>query len=321
MKLNDIAKQLEGTLIGNPDCEISGVNDILLAKSGDISFILERQYFSTLKHTKASAIVTIKNLDFPNQILIKNPRKALSETILLFHNHTHHFNATTGTHFADPTAKISESAMIGHFSTIQQHTTIGHNTIIGDSCVIGPYCQIGQNCIIHPNVTVYGHVIIKDNVTIHAGSTIGSDGFGYYQKDNKWQKIPQVGTVILEDQVEIGSNSSIDRGCLGPTVIKKGSKIDNLVHIAHNCTIEENCAIAAQVGITGGSIIKKNTQIGGQVGIDAATIGENCIVAGKSGVTKNIASNQVISGFPAWSHRKELKKEAFIRRLSEKEHP
>lgn len=310
MILTDIASHIAGTLYGDGSLEINAINDLHSSSQGQLSFVLEKQYIQLAQCSEASAFITFKYIDnLNNQIVIDSPKKALSDVIMLFKE------SITSAYVSKHTATISQDAIISDSAFISEHCSIGDRTVISANVSIGYNCQIGSDVFIHPNVTLYDHTIIRDKVTIHAGSVIGSDGFGYYKDSDQWFKVPHIGYVQIDDNVEIGANTCIDRGCIGLTHIMSGCKIDNLVHIAHNTIIEPHVAVAAQVGFTGSTRIGDHVIIGGQAGIDANHIGSHAVIAGKAGVTKDVSENEMVSGFPAWSHKKELKKQAFIRHL------
>ena len=320
MNLRSIADAIQGEVIGDASLDISGISSLETAGSGELSFILEPSYIRASKNTKASACLTFKPLDhIEHQIVVKDARKAFADILQLFHTKTHPFTSTSVSAMVSESATIGRSSYIHHYSVIEDHVSIGNDSYIYNNVSIGSHTKIGNNCIIYPNVTIYDNVKIGDNVIIHSGTVIGSDGFGFHFHQGEFIKIPQMGRVILEDNVEIQANSVIDRGTLDETRIGRGSKIDNLVHIAHNTQVGQSTVIAAQVGCTGRTKIGSFVSIGGQVGIDAADIEDKVMVAGKSAVTKTIKTGSIVSGNPAMDHRKTLKKEAFIRKLCEKE--
>lgn len=192
---------------------------------------------------------------------------------------------------------------IGAYVTIEDNVSIGDNTIIYGGCYVGQYTKIGKDTLIYPNVSIREYVNIGSRVVIHSGTVIGSDGFGFANMDGVYERIPQIGSVAIEDDVDIGSNVTIDRARFDKTIIGRGTKIDNLVHIAHNVVIGENCIIVAQVGISGSASIGKGVTLAGQVGVVGhITIGDGAIVAGRSGVTKSVAPGAFVSGFPAKPH-------------------
>jgi UDP-3-O-[3-hydroxymyristoyl] glucosamine N-acyltransferase len=251
-------------------------------------------------------------------LVVKNPRLAFAQALRLFHERPYvpggiSERAVVGTGVVlgpDPTvhayAVISDGARIGCRVTLYPGVFIGANSVIGDDVVI------------HPNVTILESVAIGSRVIIHSGTVIGSDGFGFVTDGGRHHKIPQVGGVIIEDDVEIGAICTVDRATLGNTVIRKGTKLDNMVHIAHNVTIGEHCLFAAQVGIAGSSTLGSYVVMGGQAGaVDHITIGDRVMVGGGSGVTRDMDAGQVVAGFPAIPIRDWLKAQAIFSKLPE----
>jgi UDP-3-O-[3-hydroxymyristoyl] glucosamine N-acyltransferase len=320
MFLHQIAKVIEGQLIGDGDCEIKTVSSIDSAKKESLTFVLNVQAISKIENSLASAFVTFKELpNIKNQIVVKNPKKALALIIDLFSEKNDHAKkSVSDMAVLSESSQISSSVSIGPFCVVGEKTCIGSHTQIEAHVVIGKNCDVGKNCKIYSNVVLYDHTKIGDNVIVHAGAKIGSDGFGYYMEGTGWKKIKHIGDVIIGDDVEIGANVCIDRGCLGATCIGAGTKIDNLVHIAHNTVIGKDCVITGQVGFVGSASIGDRVVIGGQAGIAAVEVGNDVTIAAKAGVTKNFGDKVVLSGFPAWDHRLEIKKEALIRKLVKK---
>ncbi|MBT3261291.1 UDP-3-O-(3-hydroxymyristoyl)glucosamine N-acyltransferase [bacterium] len=322
MNLRKIATQLAGTLIGNPDLEIISLASLDQAQANDLSFVLESKYIKESQASSAAAFITFKPINnLKNQIIVKNPRKALALAINLLSpaKPVETFNISSKTEI-HKSAQLADQVQISAFTSIGEKTIIGTKTRIGSNVNIGQHVQIGQNCLIYPGVTIYDHTQIGDNVIIHAGSNIGVDGFGYYQENKKFLKIQHIGRVIIENNVEIGANTCIDRGCLGNTVVQQGTKIDNLNHLAHNTIIGKNCALAGLIGFAGSVTLGDNVLIGGQAGFNGhITIGDNVVVMAKTGVTKNLPSNTIVSGFPAQNHRLEMRKKAVLKKLVKKE--
>jgi UDP-3-O-[3-hydroxymyristoyl] glucosamine N-acyltransferase len=300
-KLKDLAKLVGGEILGNPDLSVKDVSPISSAKPGDVIFAFDARALSSAEKSQASAIVApLNSKPKKPSILVKNPRLAMAKILAQFYPAT---PAKGGIH---KTAVISESAKVGT------------NSIISPFVFIGEKTEIGKNCVVHPNVTIYDHVKIGDNVIIHSGAVIGVDGFGFEQEAGRHVKIPQIGGVLIEDDVEIYSNATIASGTIDPTIIKRGSKIDCLCHIAHNCSVGEDCAITAQVAMSGSSTLKDRVYVGGQSAVNnRVTVGEGTIIMAKSGVTKDVPPNSVVSGFPAQDHKKELEIQAIMRRLPE----
>lgn len=300
MNLGDIAQALDGYLIGDAALTVDNVIDLESSTESSLTFILDKRKLELLSTVKAGVIVTFAELstDIP-QIIVTSPREALAKAIALFHP-----------------VPLLENSDIASTAQIDPSASLGRGLSIGHHVVIGKNCRIGNHCVIHPNVTLYDNVTLGENVILHSGSVLGSDGFGFYPKNGGWTKIPHIGSVVIGDDVEIGANSTIDRGCLGETVIGQGTKIDNLVHVAHNVNIGRDCVVAAHTGMLGSARIGNNVQVGGQTGIAAVKVGDNSVIAAKSGVTRDVKPGSFVSGFPAWDHKAELKKEAFIRKQS-----
>ncbi len=324
--VNQIAELIQGTVNGDGDQLISGFDKIEEGKKGNISFLANPKYEAYLYDTEASSVI------ISNQLILKKPVKAAlirvedpynAFTILLQKYQEFMSIKPTGIQqpcFVDESAKIGESAFIGRFSTIESQVQIGNNTQIYDRVSIGKNVKIGSNCAIYPGVVIYSDCIIGNNVVIHGNSVIGSDGFGHApQADGTFKSIPQLGNVIIEDHVSIGSNTTIDRATMGSTIIRTGVKIDNLVQIAHNVEIGQHTAIAAQTGISGSTKVGENCLIAGQVGVAGhITIAPRTIVTGQSGVTKTVkVPGQTLGGTPASNNVDFLKRNALIRQLPE----
>ena len=319
MKLNYLAEKLGAVLEGPGEIEIIGVADLNEASPGYITFASENR-FSQLEQTHASAAIVPLNapkLRLP-LLRIKNTKLAFARAIELF---TVKPYQPTGIH---ERAMIGQNAVIGADPSIHPYVVIANEVKIGDRVTIYPGVWIGKGTTIGDDAVIYSNVNIRENlqignrVIIHAGATIGSDGFGYVTEDGIHYKIPQVGGVIIGDDVEIGANSTIDRATLGNTVIKRGTKIDNLVHVAHNVTIGEHCFLIAQVGISGSCTLGNYVVLAGQVGVaDHISIGDRTIVSAQSGVIKDIEPDQVMGGYYAMPQREWLKVQALIKKLPE----
>jgi len=319
MKLGDIAKLVNGEIYGDTEIEITGVSGILDAAQGDITFISSKKYLKEIGNCKASALIVkeqIKGISIP-QLKVSNPYLAFAKLLEFFYVKPF---IHTG---ISKSAIISDKAAIGNNVTIFPSVFISDGAFIGDGTIIYPFVYIGENtkignnCVIYPNVTIRENVKIGNKVIIHSGSVIGSDGFGYVFDNGVHKKIPQVGGVIIEDDVEIGSNVSIDRATLGNTIIGKGTKIDNLSQIAHNVKIGSNSLIIAQVGIAGSTEIGDYVTLGGQVGVaDHTKIESQTMIGAQSGIMGNVPKG-IYSGSPAIPHREWLKAQAIFARLPE----
>ncbi len=308
MKLLELADKLDALLLENADGQeiISHVAAIGDAKAGSVTFIANSSYEKFLETTKATAVIVSQSLTtitkHPALIRVKDPYAAFAMTLEIF----------------NPRKSIKERG-IHPSSVVSSTATIHPSTTIMAHCYIGEDVHIGENCIIHPNVTIYDGTIIGNGVSIGAGTVIGYDGFGFAPMgDGSYLKVPQIGNVIIEDDVEIGANCTIDRATVSHTIIRKGVKLDNLIHIAHNVEIGENTVIAAQTGISGSARIGKHNMIAGQVGmIGHIETADNVVIIAQSGVSKSITRSGTYFGSPAKEHRTALKIEGAIRSLPE----
>jgi UDP-3-O-[3-hydroxymyristoyl] glucosamine N-acyltransferase len=310
MTLAEIAFFLGGTFIGADDTIINNIRSIEEANEGDLTFIANKKYLKKLKLTKASAILAPPQTAAggKNIIIVADPYAALGKLLTIFYPLEH---GRTG---VSPEAYIEEGAIVSPEATIFPRAFIGNGATIGKGAVIYPGVFIGSNAfigedsILYANVTVYHSCIIGKRVILHSGVVIGADGFGFASPGKNNTKIPQVGFVQIDDDVEIGANTTIDRATLGRTWIQRNVKIDNLVQIAHNVVIGENSALAAQVGISGSTKLGKSVMVGGQTGlVGHINIGDNVIIAAASAVHKDIASGQIVGGSPQLPHKQWLK--------------
>lgn len=329
MKLSEIAKLLGAELTGDDDPEIVDVGKIESATSQQITFIANPAYEKYFHSTKAGAVIVSKDFqpsgmkkssDKPVSILrVEEPYLSFLKILEVFSPVKEHIGL--GIH---NTAVISDSAKVSRNETrIGANCYIGHGCKIGDRVTILPNTvimnnvSIGNNVLIYPNVTIYDGCKLGDSIIVHSGTVIGSDGFGQARtNEGKYLKIPQKGIVVIEDDVEIGSNCSIDRATIGETLICNGVKLDNQIQIAHNVVIGENTVIAAHTGIAGSTKIGKNCMIGGKVGIVGhLEICDNVIITAATNVSKSIGKPGIYSGYRALEQKEELKKEALVRNI------
>ena len=337
----EIGKAVEARVIGD-DAEISGLASIANAAPGDLVFVEEEKHLGSALGSKASAIITAKfaeNAKTQKTLLIsENPRLAFARVAGLF---SEAVGRTPEIHSAAvvlPSASVANTAIVDPWAFIGENAGIGHRTSIGAGSVIGSGVVIGENCKIYPRVTIYPGTNIGDRVVVHAGAVLGSDGFGYVSNRPAadrtgegarphtvlaYEKFPQIGQLIIEDDVEIGANTTIDRGALETTCIGRGTKIDNLVHIGHNCHIGENVIIAAQAGFSGSIVIEDNVVIGGQVGVgEHARIQEGVMLGGQAGVLpKKVLRGKGVAfwGTPAKPLREYLRRLAALAKLARKD--
>lgn len=285
-----------------------------------MTFALGGAYLEKAAKSKAAAVIVPESvIDFPKPVLrVGNPKAAFAQLLELF---SPPVNVIRGIH---PTAIVHESAIMGNNVALLPHvvlengTKIGDNTILYPGVYVGEHAVIGQNCIIYPNVTIREGCHIGDNVIIHSSSVIGSDGFGFVTIDGRHRKVPQVGIVVIEDDVEIGACVTIDRATTGETVVRRGTKMDNLIHLAHNVEVGEDCFLIALTGIAGSTKVGNHVTFAGQAGCTGhITIGDNCIFAAKSGIIGDVPANSFYAGFPARPHKEWLRSEAAVHKLPE----
>jgi UDP-3-O-[3-hydroxymyristoyl] glucosamine N-acyltransferase len=304
--LLEIAKLVEGELVGDKNIAITGISGIKEAKAGDITFLANSKYESLLETTEASAIITSNLPVNSSKPLIKteNPSFAFAKIMAMFApDAIRHPHGISNQAFISPKAKLGKNIAIGPFAIIEDNVILGDDTIVYGNSYIGHDTNIGTKCIIYPNVSIRERITLGNRVIIHCGTVIGSDGFGFAKIRGVQEKIPQIGTVLIEDDVEIGANVTIDRARFDKTIIGKGTKIDNLVQIAHNVIIGENCIIVAQAGISGSTIVGKGVILAGQAGlVGHITVGDGAVAAAQAGVTKSIPAHTMVSGYPARPH-------------------
>jgi UDP-3-O-[3-hydroxymyristoyl] glucosamine N-acyltransferase len=317
--LAEIAKIIHGEVVGDKDLVITGLSGIQEAHEGDLTFLSNSKYIPLSRKTKASAIITARDVKIPEKSIIRtdNPSLAFTDLMTVMGGTTSHpFKGIHKAAFVAEDAVIGKNVSIGPCAIIESGTRIGDRAVIYGGSYIGHHTTIGADCLIYPNVTVRENVEIGDRVIIHAGTVVGSDGFGYINVDGIHKKIPQVGTVVIEKDVEIGANVAIDRARFDKTVIGSGSKIDNLVQIAHNVVMGENCIIVSQVGISGSVNIGKGSILAGQAGVTGhISIGEGSLVYAQCAVSKSIPAHSQVSGYPCRPHHEAKRIHAHTQRL------
>ena len=318
--LEQINDRIGGKIEGDPAIEITSVGSITDAGPGQITFLANPRYIRNLATTTASAIIISPDIKPPTGkalIIHENPSIAFMKAMELFSPEPRPVPPGIDKSASiDPESEIDPAASILAMAYVGAATKIGAGTVVHPLSYIGDNCSLGQNCLIYPNVTILEGSQIGDNVIIHSGSVIGSDGYGYITVDDKHTKIPQNGIVVIEDDVEIGSNVSIDRARFDKTIIKQGVKIDNLVQIAHNVTIEKNCLIVAQCGISGSTEIGEASILAGQAGIVGhLKIGHHSIVTAQAGLAKSIEPRSMVSGTPARPFLQEQRAKAAVYKL------
>ncbi|HEY1659475.1 MAG TPA: UDP-3-O-(3-hydroxymyristoyl)glucosamine N-acyltransferase [Candidatus Sulfotelmatobacter sp.] len=328
--LQEIAEAVGARVVGNGSVEVSGLASIASAGEGDLVFVEDEKYLASALASKAAAVIAAENTSSVSAsgkplLICGHPKLAFARAGQLLQS-----DARRGQSGVQESAVVHVSARLGARVMVEARAVISENAEIGDGsriragCVIGRGVRIGRDCEIYPNVTIYSGTTLGDRVIVHAGAVLGSDGFGYVRDvaSGKHEKFPQIGKLVIEDDVEIGANSTIDRGALDETRIGRGTKIDNLVHVGHNCRVGEDVVIAAQTGISGSVVIEKNVVIGGQVGLgDHVRLTEGVILGSQCGVLPNKVlrgKGVVFWGTPARPLAQYLKTLAELARLGKK---
>jgi UDP-3-O-[3-hydroxymyristoyl] glucosamine N-acyltransferase len=329
--LQQITDSVGVRLIGDGRVEVSGVASIRCAKPGDLVFVEDEKHLAAALQSEAAAVIAGEFAALASAarpVLISDqPKLAFARAARLLREETSESGEQASVH---PAAVVHSSVVLERGVCIEARAVLGENVRIGErsrigaGCAIGAGVTIGRGCEIYPNVTIYSGTTLGDGVIVHAGAVLGSDGFGYVRdrKSGRYEKFPQVGTLVIEDDVEIGANATVDRGALEETRIRRGAKIDNLVHIGHNCQIGEDVVIAAQTGLSGSITIENGAVLGGQVGIgEHARIGEGVMVGGQGGILPHkILRGKGVAfwGTPAQPLRQYLKQLAAVARLAKK---
>jgi UDP-3-O-[3-hydroxymyristoyl] glucosamine N-acyltransferase len=319
--LETVAKAIDGEVVGDGSIEITGVAGIREAREGDLTFLANPRYEPYLDQTRASAVIVAENHRTTTKALIRNPNPYLAflKAVCLFRGEE--ARPAPGIH---PSAVVAEgaavdpTAWIGPHVVIESGAAIGARALVHAGGYVGAGAAIGDDARLYPRVTVAEGCVIGARVIVHSGTVIGSDGFGFVRDGDHYRKLPQIGNVVVEDDVEIGANVTIDRAAMGSTRIGRGSKIDNLVQIAHNVQIGEHCIIVAQVGISGSTEVGANAVIAGQVGIVGhIEIGAGAQIGAKSGVSKSVKPGEKVFGYPALPVGQAKRIEASLRHLPE----
>lgn len=318
-----IAQFVQGEIVGDENATVHTFAKIEEGVPGAISFLSNQKYTHYIYDTASSIVLIDETVELEHPvkatlIRVKNAYECVAKLLQLYESTKPQKTGIDSLAFISPKAKVGKDCYIGAFAYI------GDNAEVGDGCQIYPHATIGDNvkmgnnCIIYPNVTIYHDCKLGNNITIHAGSVIGADGFGFAPSDSGYDKIPQIGIVTIEDNVEIGANTCVDRSTMGSTYLRKGVKLDNLVQIAHNTDIGENTVMSAQVGIAGSTKVGKWCMFGGQVGIAGhITIGDKVFLGAQSGVPGNIKDNQKLIGSPTMEPKPYFKSQVIFRKLPE----
>lgn len=318
--LRELAEYVGGRVVGDPGLAIRGMAPFESAGPGDLTLAVEKKYRNRLAATRASAVIVSPEIASPEKTLLQvaNPKLAFARLMALFYPRRRLAGGIS------PLAHIGERCRIGAGVSIHPFAYLGNEVVVGEETelfpgvYLGDGCVVGARCVLHPNVVLYDGIQVGNGVIIHGGTVIGADGYGYVFDGERQVKIPQIGSVIIEDEVEIGANCCVDRATFGATVIETGVKMDNHVHIGHNCRVGEGTLMVAQVGLSGSVEVGRNCVFAGHAGVvHQVKIGDQVTVTAKSAVTKDVPSGCVVSGHPAMDHREWMKVEALKRRLPE----
>ncbi|WP_128331427.1 UDP-3-O-(3-hydroxymyristoyl)glucosamine N-acyltransferase [Apibacter sp. HY039] len=319
-----IANLVKGEVLGNPDVKVSYISKIEEGKPGTLTFLGGEKFQAYLKDTQASIVMISKNLlpedisGLPTIILVEDAYSAFNQLLRFYNEMKSQKSGIEQPSFISDSTTLGTDIYIGAFAYVGNNVKIGNNSKIYPQTYLGDNVSIGDNCFIGPGVKIYNDCIIGNNCVIHGGTIIGGDGFGFQPTNNGYEKVPQLGNVVLEDNVEIGSNCSIDRATIGSTIIKKGVKLDNLIQVAHNVEIGEHTVIASQSGIAGSSKIGSWSMLGGQVGISGhIKIGNKVVIQAQSGITNDVPDSQRLFGSPAMQYMKYQKSFIYFKQFPE----
>jgi UDP-3-O-[3-hydroxymyristoyl] glucosamine N-acyltransferase len=321
MKLADVARLLGATCQGDQNLEITGVEGIEKAGPGQLTFVSNPKYTPFARTTKAGAVLVTHEFEAISAPTLRtaNPYLAFARAVDLFHPPPKYLPGIHSTAVVDATATVGDEVHIGAYVVVGAGATIGKGSVLLPHVVVYPGASLGNDCLLHAHAVVREGCRLGNGVILQNGAVVGSDGFGFAKEDSgEWYKIPQSGTVLLGDQVEIQANSCIDRASIGSTELARGVKVDNLVQVGHGSTVGAHTLLCAQVGLAGSSGVGKNVVLAGQVGVVGHSfIGDGVVVTAQSGVPGDVAPGSVISGSPAFEHRAWMKSIAAFRRLPE----
>jgi UDP-3-O-[3-hydroxymyristoyl] glucosamine N-acyltransferase len=317
-----IARVVSGRVVGDGAAVVRGVAPLEWATEHDLTFLAAARYAPALAASRAGVVLVSPELaESPGRVrarvIVADPQAALVNLLPRFARATEPRVGTHPTSVVERGVRLGAGVSIDAYAVVGEGATLGDGVVVGVHCVVGAGVSIGEGSRLFPHVTLYPGTELGTRVIVHSGARIGSDGFGYIHRGGRHEKIPHVGRCIVGDDVEIGANVTIDRGSVGDTSVGAGTKIDNLVHIAHNCRIGRNCLFAAQAALAGSVVIGDGVAIGGQVGIaEHRTIGAGARIAGQAGVFGDVPAGQTWSGYPARPHREALRAQAALFRLS-----
>jgi UDP-3-O-[3-hydroxymyristoyl] glucosamine N-acyltransferase len=320
LSLREVAEVVGGRVVGDARRVVARLAPLDEARPEDLSLLAHPRYRDQARGSAAGALLVREGLEIEgrDQVVVKDPHLGLVALLPVLHPEPPAASGVSAAAVIAPGARIGEGAFVGPCAVVESGAVIGKSSVIGAGCYVGEGSTIGEACVLHPNTTIYRGCALGDRVIVHSGTVIGSDGFGYATAGGEHHKVPQVGGVTIEDDVEIGAGVTIDRGSIGTTVVGRGTKIDNLVQIGHNVRIGPGCLIVAQVGISGSTRIGAGTVFAGQSGAAGhLVIGSGAVVASKSAVYDDLPDKAFVAGIPAMDHRVWKKAQALYARLPE----
>lgn len=322
MTAAELAAQLGGELVGDAHANLRSVASLERARAGDLVYVESEKHLAAALASPASAVLVGSGVFARDKTLIRvaDPKRAFARAAALLQPEPPLVTGRHPTAVIHASARLGENVAVGAYAVIEENVRVGRNTQIGAGCFVGAMSEVGEACVLFPRVTLYRNVHLGHRVRVHSGAVIGSDGFGYVPVEGRWEKFPQRGTVIIEDDVEIGAGCTIDRGALDETRLGRGTKLDNLVHVAHNVRLGRDTVVAAQTGISGSVTIGNRVTIGGQVGFgDHCRVEDGAVLGGQSGILpgKVVRGGQVVWGTPARPLEEFKKTYPYVARLPE----
>jgi UDP-3-O-[3-hydroxymyristoyl] glucosamine N-acyltransferase len=323
LTLAEVARIAEGEVEGDASLAVRGVKPLDEAGPGDLSFVAEARYFPYIHASQAGALLVARGSEAPLKagtpvVRVDDPRRALARVLAALYPETRPAPGVHPTAVLGEGARVAPTASVGAYAVIGDGSTVGERARIGAHVVIGRDCAVGDDAVIHPQVTLYDGTSVGERSIIHSGARLGADGFGYVPEGGGLAKVPQVGRCVIEADVEVGANTTIDRGSIGDTVVGRGSKVDNLVQIGHNCRLGRSVIVVSQVGISGSTRVGDGAVLGGQAGIQGhIQIGAGARIGGQAGVIGDIPAGSTVSGYPARPHREAMRIQAALSKLPE----
>lgn len=318
--LGELADRLGGAVVGDPSLMVSGVRPLAEAGPEHLSFYHNRRYLQAARESRAGALLVASPEGFlgRNLLVVKDPYAALAAVLGVFHPAARPAPGVHSTAVVAPSARVAASASIGPHAVVGERAAIGEGATIGAGCFVGDDATVGEGCCLHPHVVIEPRCRVGARCILHAGVVVGADGFGFATVGGEHRKVPQVGIVVVEDDVELGANVCVDRATLGETRIGRGSKVDNLVQIAHNVRVGEGCLLVAQSGVSGSTELGRHVVMAGQSGaVGHIRLAERTVVTAKTGVTEDTEPGSTVSGFPSRPHREWLKAMAHLYQIDE----